>query len=90
MEYKSPEDKFAFELDWVAEISGSTISGTPVWTVQSGLVQDAISNTTTTSTIILSSGVAGKTYQVQCKITTASGDVFEKEFYVRVRRQLIG
>ena len=90
MEYKSPTDVLTFELDWVAEISGSTITGTPVWTVQNGLTQDAITNTDTTSTIKLSGGTLGNVYQVQCRITTVAGDTFEKEFHVRVRRQLIG
>jgi len=89
MEYKSPVDVLSYVVDWTNEIGGSTIS-TTVWVLQSGIVKDTDSNTTTTTTVKISSGTAGIVYQVQNKITTAAGETFEKLFFIRVREQLVG
>ena len=89
MEYKSPTEKLKFTLDWTAEIGGSDIS-TSVWTVPAGLTNDTTSNTTTTTTTRLIGGTLGITYLIKNEVTNAAGDVFKKQFNLRVRDQLIG
>ena len=86
---KDPTDKLDYVLDWGADgdsyLDGDTITGTPVWVVPSGLVLEAQSNTTTTTTAWLSGGTAGTTYRVACKITTAGGRIAERSFDLRVQ-----
>jgi hypothetical protein len=89
MEYKSPTDILNFVLDHTAELGGANVS-TSAFTVEAGLTLDSESNTLTTSTATLSGGIAGTVYKGSCAITASSGEAFEKEFYVLVRRQMIG
>lgn len=83
---KDPDAVLDYALDWNAEgeewLGADTITGTPVWTVETGLTKDSQSNTTTTATVWLSGGTAGETYTVACKITTAGGRTDERTFRV--------
>lgn len=86
---KSPNDNYEFTLDWVGELGADTIS-TSAWTVGAGITKDGDTNDTTTTTIDLSGGVAGTTYKLTNQITTAGGDVYEKDIFIKVQQQLVG
>jgi hypothetical protein len=87
---KDPAAVLDYQLDWdVANdswLAGDTIAGV-VWTVDTGLIRDSQSNSTTAAKVWLSGGTAGTTYQVACRITTAAGRSDERTFRVAVKQR---
>lgn len=80
---KDPSDVLDYMFDWSDWLaSGETIS-TYVLTVPTGITKDSESNTGTTVTIWLSGGTSGASYEIACKITTATRTV-EKSIFVHV------
>jgi proline racemase len=61
-----------------------TITGTPVWTVGSSLTKDSQSNTTTTTSAVISGGLVGMKEPLSCKITTAGGRTDERTIYLKI------
>lgn len=88
---KAPGEVIDIAFDWSACLdSGDTITGTPTWTVASGLTKDSQSNTTTTATAFFSGGTAEANYLVLCKIvTTTGGRTIERGCTVQVRSPVI-
>lgn len=84
--YKDPNAVLDYVIDWAATgddwLDGDTITGTPVWTVDTGLTKASSSNTTTTTTVWLSGGTAGTTYTVSCRIVTAGGRTEDRSFRI--------
>jgi len=95
MPAKDPSEVLDYTIDWydttLAEgplfVSGETISGTPVWTVPSGITKDSQTNDTTTSTIWLSVGTAGTEYSITCKVVTSASRTFERTIIVPVKNR---
>lgn len=84
---KDPDALLDYEVDWTSLLDGDTITGTPEWTIASGLTKDSQTNTTTTATVWLSGGAVDGVYLVACKITTAAGRIDECSFNVRVKNK---
>lgn len=86
---KDPSATLDYIVDWDADdwLGTDTITGTPVWTVPSGIVKDSQSNTTTTATAWISGGSHGSDYDVACKITTAGGRTDERTIRLQVRNR---
>jgi len=84
---KDPEAVLDYTVDWATWLGADTITGTPTWTVPTGLTKDTQSNTTTTATAWLSGGSVGLDYVVECKITTTGGRTDERSFTVKVRER---
>lgn len=86
---KDPAAVLDYTIDWDADdwLGSDTITGTPVWTVATGLTKDSQSNTTTTATVWLSGGTANTDYDVACKITTAGGRTDERTIRIQVRQR---
>ena len=86
---KAPGEKLDYGFDWQGGApgpwldTGDTISES-TWTVPTGITEVASSKTTTTTTIRLSGGTAGETYEIENKITTSSGEMAERTFLVIV------
>ena len=87
MEYKSPASIFDYTIDWTDELGGDTIV-TSTWAVDTGLTQDSESETTTSTTIFVSGGVAGTVYQLTNTIASASR-TYEQSIFVNVQDQII-
>lgn len=81
---KDPSEAAFYLIDWALELGADTITGTPSWSVPAGLTGANQSNTTTTTQIKLSSGVAGVEYAVTCTIATAGGQTFKRTLWIRV------
>jgi hypothetical protein len=64
--------------------ASETITGTPAWTLPTGITNSAQTNTATTATIWLAGGTIGTTYLISCKITTNQGRTDTRSFRVRV------
>ena len=92
MEYVVPKDPgeiLEYLINWSGELTtGETIS-TSAFTVPTGITKDSESNTTTTSTVWLSGGTAGREYIVTCTVTTSStpARTYRKEIVVPVTKQ---
>ena len=69
---KDPNATLDYKVDWTRWLSTDTIL-TSSWAVPAGLTNVSDSNTTTSATIVLSSGTQGTTYEVINSITTAGG-----------------
>jgi hypothetical protein len=82
---KDPADVLDYTVDWSDWLDTDTITGTPTWTVTTGVTKASQSNTTTTTTAWLSGGTAGSDYTVACKIVTTGGRTVERSFTVQVR-----
>jgi len=78
--YQDKDESVTRSLDWTADLNGSTIAGAPTWTVPAELTTVATSNSTTVANIQLSGVKAGKTYKIECKVTSAAGEVLTANF----------
>lgn len=85
--YKDPEAVLDYTFYWTTWLGVDTITGTPTWTVPTGLTKDSQTNTTTTTTAWLSGGTVGQDYVVECKIVTTAGRTDERSFTVKVRER---
>lgn len=82
---KDPQAVLDWAFDWSNWLApGEVISGTPVVTVDSGLVKDSQSNTGSRVTVWLSGGTSGTTYKVACRVTTDQGRTDERTIGIRV------
>lgn len=84
---KDPQEILTYTLNWATEMGSDTISGTPVWTVPTGLTKQSQSNTTTTASITLSSGTEGARYQVLCHVVGSSGQEYERTLWVKAEHK---
>ena len=87
LQTKDPDETLAYLIDWsdqLEEIGNDTITGTPTWTLASGITNAGATNTTTTTTILIAGGTHGTDYLVTCRITTTNSQVMEKSFTVPV------
>jgi len=77
-------DDLDYQMNWADWLGTDTIS-TSTWTVPAGITQSTpATNTTTTATVWLSGGTAGRTYTIANKIVTAGGRTAERSFQVKV------
>lgn len=84
---KDPGDNLDYKKDWATWLpTGDTIS-TSTWTVPTGLTGSSESSTTTTATIKLAGGTAGKRYIVTNQIVTAQGRTKQHSFAIYVEEQ---
>lgn len=86
---KDPDAVLDYTIDWDADdwLGSDTITGTPTWTVDSGLTLSSQSNTTTTATVWLSGGTVNTDYDVACKIVTVGGRTDERTLRIQVRQR---
>jgi hypothetical protein len=78
---KDPDAVLDYTIDWGEWLGTDTITASE-WTVPDGLTGGATSKTSTTVTIWLSGGQAGRTYTIHNRITTAAGRVNDQSFKI--------
>lgn len=93
---KDPEAKVPYGFDWSARVAelGTTISAS-AWTItlrdgSAGsvtLAQDSVSNTTTTTQIVLTGGTDGQDYDLMNQITMANGLIDQRTMVIQVRNR---
>lgn len=83
---KDPDAVLDYTVNWATWLDGDTIS-TSTWTVASGITEDSDSNTTTTATVWLSGGTAGRTYAATNNIVTAAGRENDATITIKVQQQ---
>ena len=91
---KDPNAIKDYQINWATWLGSDTITGTPVWTVPTGITAGngangapAPSNTTTTTTIWLIGGTANVDYTIVNRITTAAGRTEDHSITIYVREQ---
>lgn len=83
---KDPDALLDYAIDWTQWLDGDTIL-TSDWTVAVGLTKESQFNTTTVATVWLSGGVAGTSYTVTNRITTAGGRTDDRSITIRVKER---
>lgn len=87
---KRPAEVKDYTVDWTRHLLvagadvGDTVS-TSTWTVETGLVKDSDSKTSSTTTAWLSGGTEGVHYTVTNRVVTAQGRTYERSFVVQVK-----
>ena len=89
MEYKAVSGVLDFEQDWSTWLSSGDLIDTSTWVLETGIVSDGESNTSTAAQIIISGGAAGKVYKVQNEITTTNGLTSEQTWFLTVQTRII-
>lgn len=79
---KDPSDVLDYIVDWTSWLGGADTIATSAFTVPTGLTMDSKSNTTTTATVWISSGIASQSYTVENTITTAGGRTASRSFQI--------
>jgi hypothetical protein len=70
---KDPNAILDYTIDWSAWLDGSDTISAATSTPTAGIVVDSTSHTATQTTVWLSGGTAGTSYDVTVHITTAGG-----------------
>ncbi len=87
---KDPDSTLSYTLDWNGAgpgpwlATGETISS-DAWTLSSsGITKDSNSNTSTTTSIIVSGGTAGEDYELTSRITTSNSQITDRTIRIKV------
>lgn len=86
MPIKDPDAVLDYGLDWTAWLDGDTIS-TSTWTVPEGITKDSDTKDTTTTTIWLSGGTDGSSYELTNHIVTAAGREDDRSITITMRER---
>jgi hypothetical protein len=81
---KDPNGVEDFGFNWSAWLGTDTISAS-VWIVPAGITKESDTFTTTSTTIWLSSGTSGTSYQITNRITTAGGRTEDRTGVLKVK-----
>lgn len=82
---KDPDEVLDYLIDWGSRRldEGDTIVSSS-WTVPAGLTQTDAAFTDTTTTVWLSGGTLGTTYEITSQIVTAGGRTMEQTARLRI------
>lgn len=81
---KDPNARLDFAIDWSATLpDGDTITSS-LWLVPDDLTTDTPSIDGTTTSVWITGGVAGRTYQVVNRVTTDEGRVDDRTLRITV------
>lgn len=84
--YKDPNAVLDYVVDWSDWLGTDTISSSN-WTIATGITSTSHTSTTTTSTVWLSGGTAGYTYECVNRIVTAGGRTDDRTIYIIVENK---
>lgn len=86
--FKDPNEVLDYVLSWVDRLDGDTIL-TSAWSFavdpDSLLIIDSESETATTTTVWLSGGTIGESYELTNRITTAGGRTMDQTAKIKIR-----
>lgn len=86
--YKDPDAVKDYVIDWETNyLETDDEIATSVWSVPSGITKDSDSNSTGTTTIWLSGGTAGSSYELVNRITTTGGRTDDRTIVIIVEEQ---
>lgn len=87
--FKDPDEVLDYVLDWSERLGADTIS-TSAWEMVATnpdelLIIDSDSNTADTTTVWLSGGTLGETYQITNRIVTAAGRTMDQTCKLKIK-----
>jgi len=74
---KDPDEIKDYVVDWTDRLAGDSIV-TSTWIVPDDITMDSNSNTSTTTTIWLSGGVLGTTYEFVNRVVTSGARTYDQ------------
>lgn len=85
--YKDPDETLKFTIDWADWLTSPDVIDSSEWTVPAGITNVAVSASTTQTTIWLSGGSAGTSYDIVNAITTdaTTPEIAERTIRIVVR-----
>lgn len=86
---KDPDAKLDYVLSWSSVFDSADTLSTVVWTVPAGLTKESQAESTLSSTIVLSGGVAGTSYTLIATATSTAGYIEDQEITVYIEQALI-
>lgn len=84
---KDPNARLDFKIDWSAWLSSGDSITSSQWFIPDDLADDTPSISGAITTVWLSGGVDGRTYQVTNRVTTAQGRVDDRTIRIAVTSQ---
>jgi hypothetical protein len=82
--FKDPDEVLDYQLDWSGRLGEDQIS-TSTWTVPTGIVKNSDTNTATVSTVWLSSGTLGTSYDLVNRVITTGGRTMDQTVRIRIK-----
>jgi hypothetical protein len=83
---KDPDEVLDYGVDWSLRLAGDVIS-TSAWTIPAGLTKQTDTKTNTSTTVWLSGGVDGQSYDNLNHIVTAGGRTMEQTVELRIKQK---
>ena len=83
---KDPQAVLDYQINWASWLGVDTIS-TSTWTLPTGITKASDTRTTTTTTIWLSGGTDGSSYNLVNTIVTAGGRTEERTITIVVENR---
>lgn len=82
--FKDPDEVLDYKIEWSSRLSGDTIS-TSIWVVPSGITQVTNTNDSNSTTIWLSGGTNGATYDILNRIETSGGRTMDQTVKLKIK-----
>lgn len=82
---KDPNSVIDYDIDWSKRLPNGDIILVSDWIVPAGITMDSEESTDTATKIWLSGGIAGQSYALTNRITTAHGRVQDKTITITVK-----
>lgn len=83
-EPKDPDEIEDFSVNWAGRLDEGDTVATSIWDVPVGLTMESNGFTASTTTIWLSGGTAGQSYEFNNRVVTTGGRTFDQEIWLRV------
>lgn len=83
---KDPDEILDFGIDWETALGEDTIVAS-TWDVPSGLMKESDTFDDTSTTIVLSGGVLGTSYNLTNYVTTAGGNYRERTVKLKMKEK---
>lgn len=81
---KDPDEVLDYQLDWSERLGVDTIS-TSTWIVPEGITKDSDSHADSATTIWLSGGTIGESYEFTNRIVTDGGRTMDQSVKIKIR-----
>lgn len=85
-EPKDPDEVLDYQIDWSGRLDEADTIATSTWTVPDGLTEGAPDSfDDTTTTVWLTGGTLGTTYDLLNRVTTAGGRTMDQTMKLKVK-----
>lgn len=82
---KDPDEVLDYEINWSDRLDGDTISSSTWILPDDGVEKESDTSTTTATTIWLSGGTLGETYELTNRVVTAGGRTMDQSVRIKLK-----